>query len=167
METFALDVFDKAECQDSQNPLSNDTIQLWLSAACFLQVCSQFHDDTLPPDFAEKARFAKFKATQAHKKQKDECASNADKFSSSVTSPASNSDVPLMSSPASNSNVPLKNNSTADVTSRDPEISEPQKIKAAQRLCEHAISALSFSDFKTAMDKLKDALEIIRPFSDC
>lgn len=61
MEGFALSVFDAADAADRAGTVS--PMQLY-AASLFLEVCAQFHDGELPPDLAEKAKYARYRAIQ-------------------------------------------------------------------------------------------------------
>ncbi|CAE7713149.1 LIP5 [Symbiodinium necroappetens] len=67
VESFALRVFDAADASDrSARDKTGQAaaVSKLYAAALFLDVCAQFHDGELPPDLAEKARYARFRVVQ-------------------------------------------------------------------------------------------------------
>mmetsp|Transcript_12374 Transcript_12374/g.27497 ORF Transcript_12374/g.27497 Transcript_12374/m.27497 type:complete len:291 (+) Transcript_12374:58-930(+) len=66
MEAFALGLFDNADTTDRGGGLEGNSAKVVASqfyvAGLFLDTLAQFYEGELPPDIAEKARYAKFRA---------------------------------------------------------------------------------------------------------
>mmetsp|Transcript_98158 Transcript_98158/g.302628 ORF Transcript_98158/g.302628 Transcript_98158/m.302628 type:complete len:278 (-) Transcript_98158:23-856(-) len=62
MEAFALGVFERVNAADCSGAADAGTASQYYVAGLFLEVCAQFYGEELPPDLAEKARFAKYRA---------------------------------------------------------------------------------------------------------
>lgn len=66
MESYALRVFDKSDSQDRSGLRDASTKRLYYVAGQMLDVCKQFYDNELPPDLAEKAKYAKWRCMAIH-----------------------------------------------------------------------------------------------------
>eukprot|EP00929_Paragymnodinium_shiwhaense_P042570 TRINITY_DN22011_c0_g1_i1.p1 TRINITY_DN22011_c0_g1~~TRINITY_DN22011_c0_g1_i1.p1 ORF type:complete len:273 (+),score=50.38 TRINITY_DN22011_c0_g1_i1:88-906(+) len=64
MEAFALRVFDNVDLGDRNGSTTAATAAQFYAAACFLDVCAQFYSGELPPDLAEKSKYAKYRTVQ-------------------------------------------------------------------------------------------------------
>merc|ERR1740138_11377 len=64
MESFALAQFDTPDTADRAGATSATTAGQFYVASSFLEVCATFYNGEMPPDIAEKARYAKFRAVQ-------------------------------------------------------------------------------------------------------
>mmetsp|Transcript_3556 Transcript_3556/g.8363 ORF Transcript_3556/g.8363 Transcript_3556/m.8363 type:complete len:280 (-) Transcript_3556:86-925(-) len=64
MEGFALSVFDGVDVADRSSGADGTSATKFYAASQFLEVCAQFYEGELPPDLAEKAKYAKFRAVQ-------------------------------------------------------------------------------------------------------
>lgn len=61
MEAFAVSVFNNVDQADRAGQASAQTPQDFFIAVIFMEVCAQFYDGELPPDIAEKVRYAKYR----------------------------------------------------------------------------------------------------------
>lgn len=62
MEGFASKVFESADTSDRSGRTDKTTAANFWAAATLMEVCSQFYGGELPPDYAEKVRYAKYRA---------------------------------------------------------------------------------------------------------
>eukprot|EP00429_Kryptoperidinium_foliaceum_P072628 CAMPEP_0176071652 /NCGR_PEP_ID=MMETSP0120_2-20121206/35790_1 /TAXON_ID=160619 /ORGANISM="Kryptoperidinium foliaceum, Strain CCMP 1326" /LENGTH=159 /DNA_ID=CAMNT_0017405313 /DNA_START=42 /DNA_END=517 /DNA_ORIENTATION=- len=66
VEAFALRVFDAADLKDKNGLTDAASKRQYYVAGQFLDACAQFYDGQLPPDLAEKSKYAKFRCMQIH-----------------------------------------------------------------------------------------------------
>eukprot|EP00429_Kryptoperidinium_foliaceum_P115325 CAMPEP_0176293432 /NCGR_PEP_ID=MMETSP0121_2-20121125/56607_1 /TAXON_ID=160619 /ORGANISM="Kryptoperidinium foliaceum, Strain CCMP 1326" /LENGTH=162 /DNA_ID=CAMNT_0017634397 /DNA_START=18 /DNA_END=502 /DNA_ORIENTATION=- len=66
VEAFALSVFEAADSKDKAGLTDEASKRQFYVAGQFLDACAAFYDGQLPPDLAEKSRYAKFRAMQIH-----------------------------------------------------------------------------------------------------
>ncbi|CAE8589784.1 unnamed protein product [Polarella glacialis] len=67
VESFALRVFDAADVADRTAEDGSDrapVVPQFYVAGLFLEICAQFYEGELPPDLAEKAKYARFRVVQ-------------------------------------------------------------------------------------------------------
>ncbi|CAJ1416729.1 unnamed protein product [Effrenium voratum] len=143
-EAFALNVFDAAENADKaarDSSSQGGVVAKFYAAALFLDVCAQFYDGELPPDLAEKARYARFRVVQIREGLKSGSLSfpEAQAASSAQTAPVAAAMAPVAASGVAKS-------ATAG-----------GRTEAKAQL-ELASSALDFNDAPTARKCLQEAL---------
>mmetsp|Transcript_116817 Transcript_116817/g.202716 ORF Transcript_116817/g.202716 Transcript_116817/m.202716 type:complete len:257 (+) Transcript_116817:106-876(+) len=61
MEAFAVNIFNNVDQTDRAGQATAQTPQDFFIAVIFMEVCAQFYDGELPPDIAEKVRYAKYR----------------------------------------------------------------------------------------------------------
>eukprot|EP00747_Dinoflagellata_sp_TGD_P209611 gnl/TRDRNA2_/TRDRNA2_82998_c0_seq1.p1 gnl/TRDRNA2_/TRDRNA2_82998_c0~~gnl/TRDRNA2_/TRDRNA2_82998_c0_seq1.p1 ORF type:complete len:305 (-),score=66.12 gnl/TRDRNA2_/TRDRNA2_82998_c0_seq1:44-958(-) len=61
-EMFALHVFDDVDAADRSGKADAGTASQFYVASLFVDILAQFYDGQLPPDLAEKTRYAKYRA---------------------------------------------------------------------------------------------------------
>lgn len=158
-ESFALRVFDGADAADhaARDSTSQAAVfQKFYAAALFLDVCAQFYDGELPPDLAEKARYARFRVVQIRDGLKQGVPSYpaGDVEASGAQSAQSSSFVPATAA-ASNS---LTASGALGAVTASASSSGRQE---AQKHTEMASSALDFGDVATARKCLLEALRVL------
>ena len=167
VESFALRVFDAADASDrSARDKTGQAaaVSKLYAAALFLDVCAQFHDGELPPDLAEKARYARFRVVQIREGLKqgipsypsDPAAGSLGESETAVAGPsaayAASPAVPAAPCPpVSQSPMPA---------GFAPQGTGPVRDKAREQL-ELASSALDFRDVATARKCLQEALRLL------
>ena len=166
VESFALRVFDVAEAADRSAKDKNGqaaAVSKLYAAALFLDVCAQFYDGELPPDLAEKARYARFRVVQIREGLKQgipsypsgtesdastTAAALATGYAASSSSAAAPA-APAVQQPAQSASGVLK-----------PSATGPARDQARKQV-ELASSALDFSDVPTARQCLQEALRLL------
>ena len=176
-ESFALRVFDAADAADrSANDKSTQAaaVSKLYAAALFLDVCAQFHEGELPPDLAEKARYARFRVVQIREGLKQgipsyPAAAEAGAetqaspplpisgYSASSAAPAAVVAPPAVQMPVSQPPQPARPASSAVPK---PSITGAGRDEARKQL-ELAVSALDFRDVPTARKCLEEALRLL------
>lgn len=141
-ESFALKVFDTADEADHaarDSSSQGQVFQKFYAAALFLDVCAQFYDGELPPDLAEKARYARFRVVQIREGLRQGTPS----YPAAAAAPAAPAAAaaPVVAAPA----APMA----------------PGAVNEAQRKTEMASSALDFGDVSTARKCLLEALQLL------
>lgn len=157
-ESFALRVFDGADAADhaARDSTSQAAVfQKFYAAALFLDVCAQFYDGELPPDLAEKARYARFRVVQIREGLKQGVPSYpASDVEASGAQSAQSSSVPATASDSLTASGALG----AAMTAASASSSGRQE---AQKHTEMASSALDFGDVATARKCLLEALRVL------
>ena len=170
-ESFALRVFDGADAADhaARDRESQAAVfQKFYAAALFLDVCAQFYDGELPPDLAEKARYARFRVVQIREGLKQGVPSypeapSADASAASAEAPAapaalaaSSLTPQLPAAPAISAASPAV---IASATHSAPTTTSQRE--EARKQTEMASSALDFGDVATARKCLQEALRVL------
>ncbi len=144
-ESFALSVFDGADAADHaarDNASQAAVVQHFYAAALFLDICSQFYGE-LPPDLAEKARYARFRVVQIREGLRQGVPS----YPVAPEPPAAQPSASSGYTPASVS---------------QPAVSQtPGGREEALKKTEMASSALDFCDVATARKCLQEALHAL------
>eukprot|EP01066_Platyproteum_vivax_P007847 Platyproteum_vivax@DN3168_c0_g1_i1.p1 len=187
METFALEVFAKAE-KEEQTCITKATMLTWISAALFLKVCTQFHDKhVLPPDLAEKETFAKYRATYI-KKCFDEGTAPIpaiDPLASKVAAASLDGEAPPLAPPtypsphmqdlepapapkaaAKTSGAAVAAAGAAGCVASGGVVEARvgltrKQINEAQKACQQAASCLNFDDMPNAIQRIQSAYQIL------
>lgn len=168
-ESFALRVFDGADAADhaARDRESQAAVfQKFYAAALFLDVCAQFYDGELPPDLAEKARYARFRVVQIREGLKQgvpsypeapsaDAAASAEATAAPAALGASSLASQLPPAPAISAASPAVISST---THSAPTTSQREE---ARKQTEMASSALDFGDVATARKSLLEALRVL------
>lgn len=152
-EAFALRVFDAADAADRAAVDSSSqaaVIQKFYASALFLDVCAQFYDGELPPDLAEKARYARFRVVKIREGLKQGVPSYPAGLEGAPTPAVAPG---LGSAPAA---------SVAAAASSAPSMPRAAGAREeAQKKTEMASSALDFGDVPTARKCLLEALQLL------
>ena len=160
VESFALRVFDAADAADrSAKDKSGQAaaVSKLYAAALFMDVCAQFHDGELPPDLAEKARYARFRVVQIREGLKQGVPSYPAEPETTASLPApsgysgSSAPAPAVPIPVQPSSASAASSATAQMPARDE----------ARKQLELASSALDFRDVATARTCLEEALRLL------
>ena len=172
VESFALRVFDAADASDrSARDKTGQAaaVSKLYAAALFLDVCAQFHDGELPPDLAEKARYARFRVVQIREGLKqgipsypnDPGAASGSLGEESETAVAGPS-AAYAASPAAPAAPcpPVAQCPSPMPAGFAPQGTGPVRDKAREQL-ELASSALDFRDVATARKCLQEALRLL------
>jgi vacuolar protein sorting-associated protein VTA1 len=64
VEAFAIRIFDQVDSTDRAGMTEASTANTFYIASQFLEVCAQFYSGEMPPDLAEKSKYAKYRAVQ-------------------------------------------------------------------------------------------------------
>ncbi|CEG01793.1 Vacuolar protein sorting-associate protein Vta1/Callose synthase, N-terminal domain [Ostreococcus tauri] len=181
-ETFALQIFDKADRADRAGSREMNTAKMYYAASIFFNVLRQFDaDGELEGDIAQKQRYAEWRAAEITK---------AARSGSTAPPPPEDegeaSGAAAMAPPAPQEMPPSHFPSPPGVTAKPPPpppAPSPVRVPGgappgvrpppvdigsvadAQRYAKDAVSALGFEDVHTAVDALTRALEILKPIA--
>jgi len=147
-ESFALSVFDGADAADHaarDNTGQAAVVQHFYAAALFLDICAQFYGE-LPPDLAEKARYARFRVVQIREGLRQGVPS----YPVAPEPPAAEPPVAQPSASSGYTAAPLA-----------ASMSTPGGRLEALKKTEMASSALDFCDVATARKCLQEALHAL------
>eukprot|EP00438_Fugacium_kawagutii_P028196 Skav200365 [mRNA] locus=scaffold2518:207511:208309:- [translate_table: standard] len=159
-ESFALRVFDGADAADhaARDSASQAAVfQKFYAAALFLDICAQFYDGELPPDLAEKARYARFRVVQIREGLKQGVPSYPADVEASGAQSAQAQSSSFVPSTAAASDSLAASGALGAVTAA----SSSGGRQEAQKQTEMASSALDFGDVATARKCLLEALRVL------
>ena len=166
-ESFALRVFDGADAADhaARDRESQAAVfQKFYAAALFLDVCAQFYDGELPPDLAEKARYARFRVVQIREGLKQGVPSYPEAPSADASASA---EAPAAAALGASSLAPqlppaaISAASPAVISSTTHTAPTTSQREEARKQTEMASSALDFGDVATARKSLLEALRVL------
>ncbi|KAJ2784729.1 hypothetical protein H4R18_000944 [Coemansia javaensis] len=168
---FALRIFARADTKDREARTDKTTARNFIVASQFLQVVAAFGD--LPPDTAEKIRYAKWRAAEILRAVREGHmlpsvprnrlpAPDAPGQPHQPHQPHQPTPPPL-SQPAPAAFVPVPAASVpAPAVGDDGELAlDPADAKAAQKFARWAISALEYDDVDTAVTNLQKAIDVL------
>ena len=149
-ESFALSVFDGADAADHaarDNTSQAAVVQHFYAAALFLDICAQFYGE-LPPDLAEKARYARFRVVQIREGLRQ-----------GVPSYPVAPEPPAAAEPSVGAAPSASSGYTAPLAASSSHT--PGGREEALKKTEMASSALDFCDVATARKCLQEALHAL------
>uniref|UniRef100_A0A7S1QRN0 Vta1/callose synthase N-terminal domain-containing protein n=1 Tax=Alexandrium catenella TaxID=2925 RepID=A0A7S1QRN0_ALECA len=185
MESFTLGVFERVNAADSAGSADAGTASQYYVAGLFLEACAQFYGGELPPDLAEKARFAKYRAVHIRDCLRRGVAPDAPGAASapapqeSLAGPAAATGAPAPAAaglPAATGPVAAAGATASSAgaaslaggsTVAAASVALPRSADPwldAKKQAEYAASALDFSDVGTARTCL---LEVLRLLDSC
>lgn len=179
MEAFAHRIFDAADDVDRAGGATMGTVKQYYMAGLFLDVCAQFYDGELPPDLAEKSKYAKYRTMEIRKCLQQgvrpapppAASENHEGGTMSTSSDliAVNSSAPPLPAPATAPPMEqtqmvapaLAGGSIGIPAGRGVHTPSGTEREDAKKHLENASSALDFNDAESARKFLREALQLL------